>query len=532
MFFFTNNKTFSLKTAELVGVYVHDYRMFHNQSFALNPKYEFFVEKENRIVVYLRQRNEYDAFRQSGLNVITICGPNGCGKSTLLDIVKDRKSLTNRNASFFLFVDKNGNFAATAKCSVKIGNKKNFRLEEKIQGYSQIFAEGDGLFEYSQDLFSKDFIKDYLRHPEIYQLYDEDNRCAGQMFTDFSIETSDELYDEFRNVILRNGLGLIDDVSFAYWFEDDPLIVLFLVQFQDNRENGLSFSSSELKKREHLTGVLELCKNKILGKKRARYDELNKKLKSFLYEEKERFYLEKRFQSKSYSIKQYDKVREKWQSVIESVENFIESYEMGKFFPIKDYFFFAPFKQYADDSRRYLHDFSDGERKFLECRFRLKYAFSNAVQKNSCFCCLDEPNNYLHPEWSRRFWKSVVESVTVIRNELNVDKFFSIFVTTHSPFLLSDMFSHNVIVLKDVSREKDKTRTVTVVESEPIFAENIGKLLYKNFSLKKTIGEIASDEIKNVSNNPNSENSRFIIEEVADPLLKRLLEDRIDCEKN
>ena len=105
----------------------------------------------------------------------------------------------------------------------------------------------------------------------------------------------------------------------------------------------------------------------------------------------------------------------------------------------------------------------------------------------------------------------------------------SIFVTTHSPFLLSDLFSHNVIVLKDVS-EPGSVRNIIATKSEPVFAENIGKLLYKNFSLEKTIGEIAANEIKDCLNNPQKKGREFIISQIADPLLKRLVKAKVENE--
>lgn len=98
------------------------------------------------------------------------------------------------------------------------------------------------------------------------------------------------------------------------------------------------------------------------------------------------------------------------------------------------------------------------------------------VNNQKLILALDEPDCYMHPEWSRRFIDDLYQFLKV---EFSMYK-FEIILTTHSPYILTDIPSENVIFL-----ENGKIRDI---QSET-FGQNIHSLLRQTFFLDSTIGE-------------------------------------------
>lgn len=98
------------------------------------------------------------------------------------------------------------------------------------------------------------------------------------------------------------------------------------------------------------------------------------------------------------------------------------------------------------------------------------------VNNQKIILALDEPDCYMHPEWSRRF---VDDLYKFLKEEFSIYK-FEILLTTHSPYILTDIPNENIIFLEN-GKIKD-------IESET-FGQNIHSLLRQAFFLDSTIGE-------------------------------------------
>lgn len=109
----------------------------------------------------------------------------------------------------------------------------------------------------------------------------------------------------------------------------------------------------------------------------------------------------------------------------------------------------------------------------------LKYDFVNIM--------LDEVELYFHPDLQRRFVNLLIDAI----KGLNLDSTSGINVTliTHSPFVLSDIPSENIMFL---SRNKED-----VLEGNT-FAANIHDLFNNTFFLPYTVGELARKEISDI----------------------------------
>ena len=183
---------------------------------------------------------------------------------------------------------------------------------------------------------------------------------------------------------------------------------------------------------------------------------------------------------------------------------------------------------------------SSGERKSCEYRYEL---FNLLSQSNNCLITKDEPENYLHPEWCRKFMSLYMDAYVKTKNYLrtlsklddqvfNYQKRSTFIITTHSPFLLSDLTNDYIIYL-------DKNEDGFSKEMKPkkeTFAGNIGEMFCSNMFMENTIGEFATQKlmkiVEELNNTKKIEESRLdsykkLINKVGDDLLRKLLEDKV-----
>ncbi len=146
--------------------------------------------------------------------------------------------------------------------------------------------------------------------------------------------------------------------------------------------------------------------------------------------------------------------------------------------------------------------------------------FENTKQPVQTFI-FDEMDLSWHPEWQR----NMVYYITEIFK--NSDTFCNLILTTHSPFILSDMPRTNVILLK-----KENNRTVCCDKFNQTFASNIHKLLYDSFFIDNNISKFAEIKIQeaiNIINNSKSlkqdlEKAHCTINIIGEELIRKMLE--------
>ena len=112
---------------------------------------------------------------------------------------------------------------------------------------------------------------------------------------------------------------------------------------------------------------------------------------------------------------------------------------------------------------------------------RVAYSMINMI--------FDEMELCFHPEYQRTFVNNLVSYIE--RAELNKVFSFNIILTTHSPFILSDIPACNILALKDGIPDNS-------FKNERTFAANIYDILGNNFFMETFIGEFASDEIDRI----------------------------------
>ncbi|MAD41684.1 MAG: hypothetical protein CL623_04745 [Arcobacter sp.] len=110
--------------------------------------------------------------------------------------------------------------------------------------------------------------------------------------------------------------------------------------------------------------------------------------------------------------------------------------------------------------------------------------------KNNVMLILDEPINSFHPQWQKEFVYNLTNFLK--ENFLNIE--FHIVLTTHSPFILSDIPKENVIFLR-------KGKNVNKEVNLNTFGANIHTLLSHGFFMEDGLmGEFAKSKIEEIKN--------------------------------
>ncbi|MDG5492918.1 AAA family ATPase [Psychroserpens sp. SPM9] len=147
-----------------------------------------------------------------------------------------------------------------------------------------------------------------------------------------------------------------------------------------------------------------------------------------------------------------------------------------------------------------LDSISSGEMQLVHSTSSVIYHLSNlnSVEKDDMLVkyqyvnlVLDEIELYFHPEYQRKFLKRLLDDIN--RAKLKAIKGINILIISHSPFVLSDIPSQNVLFL-EVNESKESIPKK--YGSDNTFAENVHEILSNGFFLNNTMGEFARSKIQ------------------------------------
>lgn len=183
---------------------------------------------------------------------------------------------------------------------------------------------------------------------------------------------------------------------------------------------------------------------------------------------------------------------------------------------------------------KFTRPLSSGEEQFL-CFFSrflaaLKEASKTRSIDNICLF-IDESELYLHPEWQRKWFDTFIKLLTHIETVIHKKNIYKIkvqlFLATHSPFMLTDLFDNNIIKLKRVNFGPticDKTPGKTI-------AGDINRILKSGFFLNGTLGnfmESKLDELTNrISRGSITNDDKILINNIGNPLIRAILRQKI-----
>ena len=161
-----------------------------------------------------------------------------------------------------------------------------------------------------------------------------------------------------------------------------------------------------------------------------------------------------------------------------------------------------------------LDSISSGEMQLVHSTSSVIYHLSNlnSVEKDDVLVkyqyvnlVLDEIELYFHPEYQRKFLKRLLDDIN--RANLNTIKGINILIISHSPFVLSDIPSQNVLFLEV---DESKQAIPKKYGSDNTFAENVHEILSNGFFLNNMMGEFARSKIQEFLSFENEDKSDSI----------------------
>ncbi len=572
------NERFDFSTAELACVYIKKHKIWHDSCISLHPNVEccYLLSEDSVPVVEIKIDEEYDLLREKGLNVKVLVGENGCGKSALLDVLSDGSL-----GGIAILKDSDDNFASNKKIKIKKNDSDIITLDEYNPfGFDSIndgflpnvIAENDSRHRIKELplAFEYRFLPIYQKNPKLY-----DFRKDEPIFTHFSIKPlpsfKENLSNYFNTYILPSS-DIEDD--FEECFRISPLEMIILCQMTSDKywqDFNKEWYDDENRPEVYFADLIDYQGSHFFKDEKIS-EIINKyasQIKSFIFDGEN---------YKEYNLKeQFSQVDNEWNEARLSLfkdlkEIFAKSH--------LDLFYYYGFKNEGGEKYDY-ESFSSGEKQSLKWKYDIYPGLIQDLDKGRFWYVIDEPETSLHPEWSRLFWKNFVDTFNFMREyaisqnekyaeylentrdknpeespvfddeeegdyelrpvneykdnvEILKKRKFGIVVATHSPFILSDLFPHNIVCLE---RKKRNGIYHSVVKKNhwSTFAANIGEMFYEYF-LDNTIGALAEEEIikavkyrqmKNPDEDTSSEKEEYeaIINNIGDPVIRSLIEE-------
>lgn len=168
---------------------------------------------------------------------------------------------------------------------------------------------------------------------------------------------------------------------------------------------------------------------------------------------------------------------------------------------------------------------SSGEKAFLDIFSRMFYAFESVKDRDKdkyspnvkddtkwIYLFLDEGEVGFHPDWQREYMNLLVSITPYIFEGMGIQ----MVITSHSPFVISDIPQQNVIFLN--KRREQFSVASQKVDISNTFAANIHTLLADGFFMSNgLIGEFAKNKVQEVIdwlNNPKAEFNHAKVKEI------------------
>ena len=180
---------------------------------------------------------------------------------------------------------------------------------------------------------------------------------------------------------------------------------------------------------------------------------------------------------------------------------------------------------------------SSGEDALLNQYTELYNGINFSQNNTDLLILIDEGEINLHPEWQREYLSSLIVFVRyyAIKKNLKVQ----LILSTHSPFMLSDLTKNQVIFLNHINDSKRLGISINQSDKIETFGANIYDLFKDSFFMENGfIGQFAKQKIDNIFEDLSNDKKgisvkrkveiKKIISIIGEPLIKRQLSKMYD----
>lgn len=575
---------------ELLYLWIEDYKNIYRQGFNFSPLYDFefiptkeengkviegtlkdnITEKETKEKFYkdfFNVKNEKDDKEiQKGTitNVTAIVGENGAGKSSVLEFL----SINSTNEySYIQIVKKNK--------KVKIINNK-VKVESLFSSVLPSIEYSILKYEYfttpSDINRNNSFNWIQMSVNQLYEINDtkllQDNRRLNSekvfVQTNFLIQNNilkiDSLNVDVKNIDMLGIIKSLDEESMEYDAGFDPRIHEINLENREKKSNNFNEYKEYVYKCLYELMVTKIHKvivhvfNDVVILSEIEQQEfefildpryiINKKNNTHNYKTYiqdylfcfDRLNIKRHFDFLKHIIllleiidlleeRNYDEINECITFDIESncIKKFVSSYDSN--------FYFFDFEFKKDSQIQYL---SRGEDALL---FQLSTLqnLGKSNTKASIMILIDEGELGLHPQWQKQYLKILLETLP----KIFPNKQIQLILTSHSPFLVSDLPKENVIFLE--KGEDGKCIVAQPTAMKQTFGANIHTLLTNSFFIKDGLtGTFAQEKIDKVIDLLNQTEELMpdqvsfceeMIKRIGEPIVKNTLQKLLDSKR-
>lgn len=467
---------------ELIYLWVEDYKNIHGQGFNFSPRFICKYDKDTQELTIDENKKYVNIFPEN-INVTAIIGENGSGKSSIIKVLK-------KILDYIPYTE-------LGYTNSRQEYPYNFILVVKIDNEIQYIS--------SFDFKSEDIKKvNILGHYNYYKYLAEEQQPSNDEYKTSEIIAHRFSVDKnvIANMLTSQYVSKINFKLTTFMFlpikiEIKPLSLHSLfAELTDEYQQGYGVS---VDLNENMTDREEdrAYKN-ARNQSWATKDDLDSIFENadddfhrfliiwYIREYGDDNYYE--FHDKNFLLQEYNELQE---SITENEFNqyFIEEIkEIDNFSKREKEIYFKYCNNlfefdFIDSENRKFNDLSHGEQTIFS-QFLNIYYFSLHDKEKTFIYLMDEPDLSLHPQWQKNY---LFELYNLLHK---IDMTYHVVITTHSPFLLSDLPKENVIFLKEGKQVDVDMNT---------FGANIHTLLSHGFFMKDGLmGEFAKEKINNI----------------------------------
>jgi len=465
---------------ELIYLYIENYKNIKKQGFNFSPRFKCRFEDG---VLSIDKNKNYKSIFPENISVTAIVGKNGSGKSSILEVIGNNNLIIKKQINAFIIFFHDGEFLKVSSIDFK-WNIELKTIENKI--------------------LEKNIL--YLNFSHFINLKTQINLITLANFTPDYIDSGidfdgdDIFFDKtfkILNFILLSNLDLYEKI---FNFMNYPKIKYLKL--------GINRNNNYFDEKESVENILYKIygyidtyesKEKLLESIKNLKNTLNKK------EIKNIKNVSKLINKHTVELNNQNiKIINDFYSMLLS-----KDVELLNFFKV----------EFLDNNKQQIH-LSNGEIVlFIYYYFICKY--------NNPIIIIDEIDLYLHPDIIRKIIYIFVNCIS------GSNIFKNIILTTHSPFILSDIPKENIIFLKDGENVSDEVGIDT-------FGANIHTLLSHGFFMEDGLmGEFAKKRINEVIKFLNDKDSEIkdkdeaknIINLIGEPIIKNQLQKMLDSKR-
>ncbi len=475
---------------ELVYLWVEDYKNIKNQGFNFSARFRCNYNKEKNELTIKENDDYIENFFGENINVTAIVGKNGSGKSNLLDILLEDKIRD--------FSDIKGNrirvYLQDNELLLRFDNSKNSKIFiENIDFKKEIVFDiksdtNQVKKPFSSFKFKTVFYKNILdnRSPS------GDTKLYINLSSDHLLKNGNDIY---YSINTKKIIKLLKKKKINFPFKTPSKLILKRnykyfnhiknllrpPRYNNYRDKFKKILKEDISLKLSLWLIYHINNDEYSDK----FPE-TKNIKSLINQENFIEYLENLHQSDKDKIDNFYEILQekfsneqfnKYESRIKNIpDDFIDKY--NQIDKNNELFIF----EYGEE------DLSSGQYYLLLFFAHIFDVIQSEPETKKFIIYIDEGDLTLHPQWQKKF----LSDILYFFNENFKEIKFHLILTTHSPFLISDLSKENIIFLKNGKEDKG-------VNHKQTFGANIHTLLSDSFFMEDGLmGEFAKEKIENV----------------------------------